>query len=209
MYIYQKGKTQPVGVPNEDNSGIVLTETELIRSAREGDSTAWQALMQAHHEPVFRFAYLLLHDPDDAEDAAQESFVRAYRAIDRFDETRSFRPWLFGITANLARNRRRSIGRYTTAVQKWWGRRTEIAPQPVEDLTGSQIEAQTLWEAIRRLRRDDQAVIYMRFFLDMSVNETAEALDLAPGTVKSRLSRALVRLREVIRADFPELAAEG
>lgn len=185
-----------------------MQEHELIQSARAGDSTAWNALVQAHREPVFRFAYLLLHDPAEAEDAAQETFVRAYRAFDSFDADRRLQPWLFGIAANVARNRKRSLGRYAAAVQRFISRRTP-AQQPVEQRTEARLEAETLWRAVRRLKQADQAVLYLRYFLDLSVQETAESLDVAPGTVKSRTFRALDRLRAVIREEFPELETEA
>ena len=84
-----------------------MTDT-WIESARQGDETAWVELVRLHQEAVFRLAYLFLGDPDEAEDAAQETFIRAYRALGRFDTSRPLRPWLLQIVANLTRNRRRS-----------------------------------------------------------------------------------------------------
>ncbi|HEX2908622.1 MAG TPA: sigma factor, partial [Phototrophicaceae bacterium] len=87
-----------------------MSETELIHRARRGDSAAWEVLVSSHQEAVFRLAYLLLGDASDAEDVAQETFIRAFRFLARFDETRNWRPWLLSIAANLTRNRRRSVG---------------------------------------------------------------------------------------------------
>jgi RNA polymerase sigma-70 factor (ECF subfamily) len=182
-----------------------LDEPELIGRARQGDGAAWESLVLAHQEAAFRLAYLLLGDADQAEDVAQEAFVRAFQALYRFDVTRLFRPWLLSITANLARNQRRSLGRYLAAIGRLQRASPAVAPG-LDNGVAQRLEAQALWQAVRRLDQDDQQVIYLRFFLELPVVETAEALGIAEGTVKSRLHRALSRLRTVIAADFPALS---
>jgi RNA polymerase sigma-70 factor (ECF subfamily) len=172
-------------------------ESELVQHARGGDESAWEDLIRRHQESVFRLAYLLLGDPDDAQDVAQETFIRTHRHLDRFDESRALRPWLLRIASNLARNRKRSVGRYWHTLQRLG--RAEEGPGLDPD------DAQILWQAIRKLRHRDQQIIYMRYFLDLSEAEAAAALEIAPGTVKSRLHRALTRLRSTIERDFPEL----
>jgi RNA polymerase sigma-70 factor (ECF subfamily) len=165
--------------------------------------------VRQHQEPAFRLAYLILGDAGQAQDITQEAFLRAYRAIDRYDPARPFRPWLLAITANLARNQRRSLGRYWAAVRRFVERNPE--PQPahysdhIEEKVTQRWASQTMWEAIQRLDAKDQQVIYLRYFLDSPVAETAEVLSVAEGTVKSRLHRALNRLQEVIEREFPEL----
>lgn len=175
-----------------------LSEADLVRQARGGDEQAWESIVTDHRQAVFRLAYLTLGDPDEAEDVAQEVFIRAIRYLKRFDGTRPLRPWLLRIASNLARNRRRSIGRYWRALQRA-GR--EANPQPELELEGARL----LWRAVQRLAHTDQQCIYLRYFLELSEREMAEALKVAPGTVKSRLHRALRRLRGVIEKDFPEL----
>jgi len=182
-----------------------LEESTLIRHAANGDAAAWEALMQAHQDAVFRLAYLLLGDPDDAQDTAQESFLRAWKYLKRFDASRPLRPWLLSITANLARNRRRSAGRYLAALMRAF--REEPASVRIEEKSLQNLEANELWHAVQNLNLPDQQIIYLRFFLDLSVNETAEVLQVAVGTVKSRLSRAIDRLRAIIQQDFPVLAS--
>jgi RNA polymerase sigma-70 factor (ECF subfamily) len=181
-----------------------LDETTLIRHAANGDAAAWESLMQMHQEPVFRLAYLLLGDPDDAEDTAQESFLRAWKYLKRFDITRPLRPWLLSITANLARNRRRSAGRYLAALMRAF--RDEPASVRIEEKSAQNMEASELWRAVQSLNTADQQIIYLRYFLDLSVIETAQVLDVAEGTVKSRLNRAVEKLRTVIQQDFPVLS---
>jgi RNA polymerase sigma-70 factor (ECF subfamily) len=184
-----------------------LTDAELINQARAGDADAWDTLVRTHQEAVFRLAYLLLGHAKDAEDVAQETFIRAYRHLDTFDTSRSLRPWLLSIAANLARNRLRSVGRYLYHL----GRMARLNPEPISNVetdAAARAEAQALWKAVGRLDTVDQQIIYLRFFLELPVEETAETLNIAPGTVKSRLHRALGRLRGVVESDFPALWRE-
>lgn len=188
----------------------LTSESDLIRHASRGDNAAWEALVLLHREAVFRLAYLLIGDADDAEDLAQETFIRAYRALARFDTSRPMRPWLLRIVTNLARNRHRAVGRYVAAVRRWfWSEGTvptDEGRSGIETRAETQWQAHLLWQAVRRLSQTDQEIIYLRYFLDLSVDETAEALEVASGTVKSRLHRALKHLRGVVERDFPALA---
>jgi RNA polymerase sigma-70 factor (ECF subfamily) len=185
-----------------------LSETELVSLARTGDGGAWEILMQDQLPAVFRLAYLLLGDADDAQDVAQEVFIRAYRALDRFDASRPLRPWLLRITSNLAHNRQRSIGRYLGALQRLVWSDPEFmrpTPGPPEQGGPGPEEAHTLWQAVRRLGPADQEIIYLRYFLDMSEAETARVTQVAVGTVKSRTHRALKRLRGIVDREYPSL----
>jgi len=179
-----------------------VTEAQQIRLARQGDQAAWEALMHAHQEPVFRLAYLLLGDPDEAEDIAQETFLRAYKALKRFDSERPLRPWLLRIASNLAHNRHRSLGRYLAAL-------TRFAQQDPDRIKPTTIkpddDSQVLWQAVRKMAKPFQEVIYLRYFLDMSEREMVDTLEISPGTVKSRLHRALNKLRGIVERDYPEL----
>jgi RNA polymerase sigma-70 factor, ECF subfamily len=181
-----------------------LDEATLIHHAANGDAAAWEPLVLAHQEAVFRLSYLLLGDPDDAEDIAQETFLRAWNHLKRFDTTRPLRPWLLSITSNLASNRRRSAGRYLSALTRAF-RNEPVASTSIEEKSTRHLEASQLWKAVQTLSVPDQQIVYLRYFLDLSVAETAEVLKIAEGTVKSRLSRALDRLRGIIQQDFPVL----
>jgi len=182
-----------------------VDEPTLIRHATDGDAAAWEPLVLAHQEAVFRLSYLLLGDPDDAEDVAQETFLRAWNHLKRFDPTRPLRPWLLSIASNLASNRRRSAGRYLAALTRAF-RNEPLSTANVEEKSAQHMQANELWKAVRSLTMTDQQVVYLRYFMDLSVTETAEILQVAEGTVKSRLSRALERLRGIIQQDFPVLA---
>ena len=184
-----------------------MDDSILIQRATKGEAAAWEPLMLAHQEPVFRLAYLFLGDADDAEDITQETFLRAYHNLKRFDTTRPMRPWLLSIAANLARNRHRSVARYLAALTRSFRAEPSTAFD-VEQKTAQDQDADQLWKAVRQLNADDQQVIYLRFFLDLSTAEAAQALDVAEGTVKSRLNRAVGRLRIIIKKDFPTLSEE-
>jgi RNA polymerase sigma-70 factor (ECF subfamily) len=176
----------------------------LIRRARAGEDAAWAELVHLHQEAVFRLAYLHLGDAAEAQDAAQDCMLRAFRYLRRFDETRPLRPWLLRIVSNLARNRRRSAGRYWAALQKA-AREQPLAAEGTQRGSEQAQEAESLWAAVRRLPQSMQSVIYLRYFLQLSVEETAQVLEMAEGTVKSQTYRALEKLQNLIRSDFPEL----
>lgn len=163
---------------------------------------------------MFRFAYLHLGNAEDAEDIAQETFLRAFRSLDRFDVSRSLRPWLLSIAANLARNRRRSLARYWAALT----RLIPLAPQlsttdPASGPAGSRdayvLHAQALWQEVQKLDETDREVIYLRYFLELSTEETAMALGVVEGTVKSRAHRARARLRKILEEEYPALREES
>ena len=183
-----------------------MDESALVQNAANGDAAAWESLVGVHQDAVFRLAYLLLGDPDDAMDVAQESFLRAWRHLHSFDASRPLRPWLLSISANLARNRRRSAGRYFAALLRAF--RDEPVSERIEEQSVRNFQARELWKAVQKLNVLDQQIVYLRYFLDLPVAETAEILKVAEGTVKSRLSRALEKLRDIIRQDFP-LLSEG
>jgi RNA polymerase sigma factor (sigma-70 family) len=183
--------------------GRPLTEQELVERARGGDATAYATLVREHEEIAFRIAYVICGNAADAEDAAQEGFVKAYRALGRFRAGEPVRPWLLAIVANEARNRRRAAGRRTALALRAAGEGRsfgEAAPSPEAALLAGERRA-ALLAAMARLSERDRTVIACRYLLELSEAETAAALDVRPGTVKSRLSRALARLREEVGED--------
>jgi RNA polymerase sigma-70 factor, ECF subfamily len=182
-------------------------EQGWIEAAQQGDAQAWEQLVRVHQQAIFRLAYLFLGDADDAEDIAQETFVRAYHALGRFDTTHALKPWLMRITTNLCHNWRRGVSRYLAVLQQVWRREPAVSPPFLQ--AEQQIESETLWKAVRRLRPEDQQVIYLRYFLECSEAETAAVISVAPGTVKSRQHRALARLRQVLEKDDSPTMPEG
>jgi RNA polymerase sigma factor (sigma-70 family) len=178
-----------------------LDEAELIRRAQRGDTAAFEVLVETHQTIAFRTAYLITANSADAEDAAQDGFVKAYRALGRFRVGEPWRPWLLRIVANEAKNRRRSAGRRANLALRAAeeSRSGDAVPSPETALLAGE-QRSGLLEAVNRLREDDRLVIACRYFLDLSERETAETLGWRLGTVKSRLARALGRLREEVEA---------
>jgi RNA polymerase sigma-70 factor (ECF subfamily) len=175
--------------------GRPLDESELVSRARRGEAHAYEELVRAHQGIALRTAYVLAGNAADAEEAAQDAFVKAYRALWRFRPGASFRPWLLRIVANEARNRRRSAGRRTALVLRAMSEPSgEAAPSPEAKLLAGE-RRNELVAALNRLPEHDREALACRYFLDLSEAETAAALGVRPGTVKSRLSRALERLR--------------
>lgn len=175
-------------------------EAELVSRARAGDAAAYGVLVTAHQEIAFRTAFLILGDAAEAEDAAQEGFVRAYQALDRFREGSPFRPWLLRIVGNAARNRRRSAGRHQGLQLRAAAEAIPGAHEPsAEAVAMIQDRRHTLLAAVNALSADDRLVIGARYFLDLPEAEIAAMAGVAPGTVKSRLSRARARLAQVLR----------
>jgi len=168
-----------------------------VERARRGDEDAYEELVRAHQGIAFRTAYLLAGNAADAEEAAQDGFVKAYRALGRFRAGSPFRPWLLQIVANESRNRRRSSGRRTALALRAAAEDSsgDAAPSPEGVLLAGE-DRERLLAAVNGLREEERLVIACRFFLELSEEETAAALDVRPGTVKSRTSRALDHLRE-------------
>jgi RNA polymerase sigma factor (sigma-70 family) len=173
------------------------TETELVERAKRGDEDAYEQLVRAHQGIAFRTAYLVAGSAAEAEDAAQEAFVKAHRALARFRRGSPFRPWLLQIVANEARNRRRAAGRRAALALRAAaeGSSGDAAPSPEGALLVGE-ERERLLAAVNALREEERLVIACRYFLELSEEETAAALGLRIGTVKSRTSRALDHLRE-------------
>ena len=176
-----------------------LDEAALVARAKRGDAAAYEELVRMHQDIAFRTACVIARNAADAEEAAQDGFVKAYRALGRFRDGAPFRPWLLRIVANEARNRRRSEARQV----RLWARAAEeevsggAAPSPEATVVSAERRAELL-AALDGLRDDDRAVLACRYLVGLSELETAAALGLRRGTVKSRTARALSRLRDAV-----------
>jgi RNA polymerase sigma factor (sigma-70 family) len=183
--------------------GRPLAEHELVERARGGDASAYAVLVHDYEEIAFRTAVLITGNAADAEEAAQDAFVKAFRALPRFRAGEPLRPWLLTIVANEARNRRRAAGRRSALAVRVAGEERpsgETARSPEAALLASERRS-ALLEALGRLREEDRLVLGCRYLLELSEAETASALGVRRGTVKSRTSRALGRLREEVGGD--------
>jgi RNA polymerase sigma-70 factor, ECF subfamily len=161
-------------------------ERARVRGAQRGSASDLEALFRMHWARAHRAAYLITHDAQAAEDIAQEAFLAAIRALDRFDLRRPFGPWLQRIVVNRAidwtRARRlRSEVELTDVV---------VAPDDRRDVGDETLVA------LARLQPEHRAVIVMRYLLEFTPGEIAKELGLPRGTVNSRLRRGLDALEE-------------
>ena len=173
-----------------------LADGELVKRARRGDVGAYEQIVERYREPVFRAAYLVTRSRADADEAAQDAFVKAYRALGRFRTGAPLRPWLMRVAVNESRNRARSAARRDAlALRAAAERPPEDSDQSPEAALLAAERRHALLAAVERLREDDQLVIACRYFLGLSEAESAQVLGWRTGTLKSRLARALERLR--------------
>jgi RNA polymerase sigma factor (sigma-70 family) len=172
-------------------------EEELVARAKRGEPDAYEEIVRRHQTIAFRTAWVITGSAADAEEAAQDAFVKAHAALGRFRDGSPLRPWLLTIVANEARNRVKASGRRERLALRVAEERRPggAVPSPEAALLDSE-RREELLEALAGLSETDRRAIACRYFLDLSEKETAAALGCARGTVKSRLSRALRRLRE-------------
>lgn len=155
---------------------------------------AFGVLVMRYRRPALRVAYTLVGD--EAEDVVQDAMVKAYRKLGGFRPGGPFRAWLMRIVVNESSNRRRAAGRRAGLVLRVVHDRpsAHVGPSP-EDAAVAREQRETLATAIAQLPERDRTVIALKWFAQMSEAEMATALGCAAGTVKSRVSRALDRLR--------------
>ena len=187
--------------------GRPLEKSELVGRVQHGDASAYGELVRMHQQIAMRTAWLVTRNATDAEDAVQEAFVKAYRALrgGRFREGAAFRPWLLAIVANEARNRRRSVARSDRLTLRVAEVRPsgDAAPSP-EAAALRDEERELLVQALNAMREEDRLVVGYRYLVGLSEAETAAALGVPKGTVKSRLARSLGRLRSALSEIAPD-----
>jgi len=178
----------------------------MIAGARAGDTQAFQMLVKRYEQQVYRAAYFILRDPDEAEEVAQEAFMRGYKTIKNFKQDQPFRPWILRIAVNQA----------LTAVRKLKRRREISVESPsvvpsdydIDEALIDKDRADTLIAALNQMQERERVVIYLRYFMDLSEKELAQYLKCAQGTAKSRLHRSLAKLREIVIDQYPQLLEE-
>jgi RNA polymerase sigma-70 factor (ECF subfamily) len=179
-----------------------VSDEDVIRRSKRGERQAFEELVRRYQSVAFRTAWIILRDEAEAEDAAQSAFLKAWLALDRFREGAPFRPWLLQIVANEAKNRRKVSLRERLRTRATEGDDAAVAdPASLEGEVVDRERASWLVAHINHLAEPDRMVIYCRYALELSEAETAEVLGCAHGTVKSRLHRAVARLRERMGGD--------
>ena len=184
-------------------SEVDSREAALIERCVAGDETACADLVAAHQRTVFNLAFHLLGDRDEALDVSQEVFLRVFRTLSRFRGQSALRTWIYRIVVNQVRNR-----------QRWWRRRRRADLVSLDDhlkrcgeieatreilpdrLLASKETASRIWAAMERLPFEQRTALVLREVDGLRYEEIAFTLDVAIGTVKSRLTRARQALRE-------------
>ena len=184
--------------------GRSLDEDELLRQAREGGLDAYAELLHIHQDAARRLARFLCGS--DGDDATQEAFVKSWLSLARYRGDAPFRSWLLRIVANESRNRVRASGRRKQYELRLAADRTSGEAAPSPEVAALERERRTrLLDAIDALPEHLREVVVYHHLLELSEAETAHLLDAPAGTVKSRLSRALDRLR----AELAEPVRDG
>lgn len=190
-----------------------LAEASLVRRAREGDRAAFADIVRLYQRKVYAVAMRMTRRHEVADDIVQDTFIRAYRHLDRFEVGRPLAPWLKKIAANLSINylsawQRREEPFETetrpdgippeSASSSGAGAGREAEPDPFRQVSAIEF-AQALDDAVSRLPAEQQVVLRLKVVEGMRYEEIAEALDISAGTVMSRLSRARAKLKASLK----------
>lgn len=185
-------------------------DATLVKGVQTGDTAAFDALVIRHKDRVFNLCYRLLGDPQEADDSAQEIFLKVFRSINRFRFEAAFSTWLYRIAVNTCKNRLKSSEyrqkKMTIRLEKIGNPDTGTPPREIRDdgnSPGNHVERKErmrqIQEAVNALPPDQKTVVTLRDIQGFSYEEIADMTGLNLGTVKSRLSRARLGLREQLR----------
>jgi len=169
-------------------------EAELLARCRDGDQLAFRRLLELHHQQVYRTAYALVADADEAADITQETFLKAWRALPGFRGDAAFGTWLTRLALNTAHDQlRRRRARAALDVLRG------VPGRAGDDPAGAVADRDELGRALGQLSAQAREVVALRYGRDLSLAEIAALLDCPEGTVKSRLNGALTRLRALLK----------
>lgn len=188
------------------DSDASLETRGLLRAAQAGDTRAFRHLVETHMRPIYAIGYRMLGNHDDADDVAQETFVRAWEALDRYDPKYSVYTWLRTIATRLCLNELEKRKRRRTEGGEAFEVAAETQADPAADPAATAAGNETrrdIATALDELPADYRAVLVLRSFDDLSYEEIAATLDIPIGTVMSRLSRARARLRTALGNKMP------
>ncbi len=185
-----------------------LVDADLLDRCKRGDEAAWAELVEATHREVYTLCLRILRDPDDAAEATQDAFVKAWRGLKRFRGEAAFTTWLYRIAFNAAISRQRSRARR-------WAHETEsedqvLAQMPsqssVESAAGARIEVERLQRALGTLSESYRSAVVMRDVYGMSIEEIARAARISETAAKVHVHRGRKRLKELM---YPDEAGGG
>lgn len=173
---------------------VGLSDAQFVRQAAAGDTAAFDILVERHYRSLYSLAYRMLGNSDDASDAVQEAFVKAFRALREFHCDKPLRPWLYKICANVAIDIGRARNKTPENIDDHEYSLRDTSPQPEEmAITGERDQA--VHRAVSTLPEKYRQIVILRHFHHMDVEEIAELMDAPEGTVKSWLFRARAMLR--------------
>lgn len=179
-----------------------MDELELIRRAGQGDESAFEQLVIAYEKPVYNLCLRMCGDRDEAFDLSQDTFIKAWHAISMFQGDSKFQTWLMRIASNTCIDHLRKKKRKNVIPMTDLDREDEPLERQIADyetdpavLAEKAQDHEAVREAMSRLPDQDRLILSMRAIEDMSYREIGEALELQPGTVKSRISRAREKIR--------------
>jgi RNA polymerase sigma-70 factor (ECF subfamily) len=198
----EKSKPEAVHAPDP-------IEADLLRKATGGNLFAFEEVVRRYQRRVYGIAFRIVRRHDVADDVAQETFIRAYKALASFDTTRPFGPWICRIAANLAINHARSPESREEGLPEGHAETPSVGASPLEGVLDDEAR-DVLEKALSGLPAEQRAVFVLRVNEEMSYKQIAESLDISLGTVMSRLSRAREKLREALAPYLgPSLRSAG
>ncbi len=184
-----------------------MTEQDWVRRARAGDDEAFTRLVETYQTPIYNLCYRMLGNADEAEESAQEAFMRAYTQFASYDPARSFKTWLFSIASHYCIDRLRKRRLIWLSIED-----ENLPPHPAlqeqtpgpEETNIRREQTEAIQHVLAKLAPDDRAVIVMRYWHDMSYEEIADATRATVSSVKSRLHRARGALAEMMKSPNPQ-----
>ncbi|MDF2724716.1 MAG: sigW [Paenibacillus sp.] len=187
---------------------VNFVETRLAKLARNGDRRAFNELVDLYKDKMFHLAYRMLHNVQESEDIVQETFLRVYTNLNRYDETQKFSTWIYRIGTNLCIDRlRKRKATYSLDAEvndsegsDWYSMLTSNERTPEGELLLSEMQQQVR-KAIDALPEKYKSVVILRYMHDMSLQEISDILDMPVTTVKTRVHRGREFLRERLGKD--------
>jgi RNA polymerase sigma-70 factor (ECF subfamily) len=175
-----------------------IDESDLIKQIKKGDPSAFEAIVRKYEDKIYNLCRYMLRDPEDAQDAAQDVFLKAYRALKDFRPDSSLYPWIYRIAVTTCIDYRRKSRRERSRSEPLNEVLPSAEPFP-ESLYASKEITEALDLALQKLPEKLRGAIVLREIEELSYEEIAQVLHTSPGTVKSRISRAREQLRHLLK----------
>lgn len=187
---------------------MIISEAENLKLARQGNQEAYTSIVETYQNPVYNLCYRMLGNSESAEDAAQETFWRAYNNLNRYDEERPFATWLLSIAAHYCIDQQRRKRLPTVDLDEIIEFNAEDpAPNPEHAMLDTEF-SEEIQRQLATLNENDRAVLVLRYFYELSEDEICQALSITKSAVKSRLHRARQHMADQWNDDQENLTAE-